>query len=95
MLLTEEEAKTKWCPMVRAVAIRGGTFGSPEPIGNRIAADQNELPKVTQCIASGCMMWRQHASDESWTVQGESKTKTLPAGLRRGYCGLAGKPEVA
>ena len=45
MLLTEEEAKTKWCPMARLQDV-GGTYNRCGP-----AAD-------LYCIASACMMWR-------------------------------------
>jgi hypothetical protein len=45
--MTEDEAKTKWCPMVRAPssAIENHNTGI-----NRESADFN-------CIASACMMW--------------------------------------
>jgi hypothetical protein len=39
--MTEEEAKTKWCPMTRA--------------GN--AAGCNRSDATTNCIGSDCMMW--------------------------------------
>lgn len=44
MLLTEEDAKTKWCPMVRAPY---GGYGSV-----------NTYDKHFKCIASDCAMWR-------------------------------------
>ena len=40
--MTEEEAKTKWCPMVRDVRMTNGNL----EIGSGY------------CKASGCMMWR-------------------------------------
>jgi len=40
--MTEEEANTKWCPMIR---FHGG--------GNYTVDDQNG-----RCIGSACMMWR-------------------------------------
>lgn len=43
MLLTEEEAKTKWCPMSRMEG------------NNRHWGSQKY---ISSCIASECMMWR-------------------------------------
>lgn len=42
--MTEDEAKTKWCPMFRRA---GGGDNSDADGGRR-----------TKCIASECMMWR-------------------------------------
>ena len=43
--MTEQEARTKWCPMVR--------------IGrNRYISLPDILSDKCKCIASGCMMWR-------------------------------------
>ena len=47
MLLTEDEARKKWCPFVRQ------TRGSDFPY-NR---DHNDLDGC-RCIASDCMAWR-------------------------------------
>jgi hypothetical protein len=46
--MTEDEAKTKWCPMVRVIAYNG-TYSS-----NRL--DSSVMSK--KCIASNCMLWR-------------------------------------
>lgn len=47
--MTEEEAKTKWCPMVR---INGNAM---DYILNRKASDRHSY-----CIGSACMMWREN-----------------------------------
>lgn len=47
--MTEDEAKKKWCPMVRT----GLTAG--------MAVNQHcngDVDSETRCIASTCMMWR-------------------------------------
>lgn len=49
--MTEEEAKTKWCPMVRAGHVAGMAV-NVEPNG--------DFKYVTRCIASDCMMWKQY-----------------------------------
>lgn len=52
--MTEDEAKTKWCPFVRAV-LPGTTL----PAGNRgVGPDGTEGVKGARCIASACMAWR-------------------------------------
>ena len=88
MLLTELEAKEKWCPFVRAA--------SPlmTPHNRHIEYEEGKLfgplslnPPACRCIASQCMAW-------TWW-QGN-----MPAGPGaenynvppRGFCGLAGRP---
>ena len=55
--MTEDEAKTKWCPFVRTGLVAGMAV-------NRHVAD---APKAvdgvydeTRCIGSACMMWREY-----------------------------------
>lgn len=55
--MTENEAKTKWCPMVRIEGAEAGQSsynrfndGSPDPDG--------------RCIASDCMMWVEEHNDD-------------------------------
>ena len=55
MILTEAEAKTKWCPFVRLGMMKvGATI-------NRafMTAEQAETQANTTCIGSACMAWRQ------------------------------------
>ena len=53
--MTEDQAKTKWCPMTRfkmdevAVNRHNGTPGK---------IDVQFNPPYARCIASECMMWR-------------------------------------
>jgi hypothetical protein len=82
--MTEEEAKTKWCPMVRNMPIDPRSFAaSPDPLAC--------------CIGSACMMWRgQHAPVgrplEPWerAAEAEQASEMLKSG--HGYCGLGGRP---
>ncbi len=48
MILTEEEAKTKWCPMARV---------SVDELPECNRGDNDENPWYSRCIASACMMW--------------------------------------
>jgi hypothetical protein len=54
MLLTETEAKTKWCPLVRAANVA-------EPSANAQSRNRDGSggpSRSSLCIASGCMFWR-------------------------------------
>lgn len=53
MLCTEQEAKNKWCPMVRFVIPPPIYEYSMPTVQNNRFGDHN-----SQCIASECMWWR-------------------------------------
>ena len=98
MLLTEEEAKTKWCPMVRArherTELRGDNYVRIETHAlNRI---DDDVPwAATCCIASYCMMWRGALQRKSDGLIITHKTRVDARDYESvGCCGLAGKPEV-
>ena len=79
--MTEEEAKTKWCPMVRHYAVGEGDHSS------------NRMDMSTRCLGSECMAWR-WLTPPGTTVQvptssGLYQATTSPG---NGYCGMAGKP---
>jgi len=96
--MTEDEAKTKWCPHVRHTAL---------PMSNGDAAVyDNRSSEVAFhvagcCIASECMAWRwsmepnpayvEQANIWPDTRQPQQKQPMLP-GKQRGHCGLAGRP---
>lgn len=67
--MTEEEAKTKWCPFIRIV--RAGEF---EFATNRMSKASEDGGNCL-CIASACMAWRAHT--KSWNA-------TTGAWLERG-----------
>lgn len=72
MILTEDEARTKWCPMARymqsAVQEDNGRFivvavnREEQQIfhGRGLGEPSNHNPTGARCIASDCMMWRWH-----------------------------------
>ena len=99
--MTEEEAKTKWCPNVRVTTL-----------DEKIASNRGRYVRNdddTNCIGSACMVWRlfggyeeqTHATglpplplaNEGWAVH---EVGTYVTTYRRprmdGFCGLAGKP---
>jgi hypothetical protein len=81
MLLTEEQARGKWCAHARTV-VSNTAF-------NRIFARIEFVtsPEGCRCIASECMSWRW--SEPNFLPRTEAEAKANPP---KGYCGLAGRP---
>jgi hypothetical protein len=73
--MTEAEAKTKWCPMVRA-----GMYGERHAAMNMVAVNRDPRANdLALCIGSQCMMW-----------QGTTRTdRATLAEIHEGHCGLA------
>ena len=107
--MTEEEAKTKWCPfarvMISADSDGGGAFAVKGPIAlgsaNRFKANERAA-----CIASECMAWRwRTVPNPAWKPDASmmmaqylapNPYSQTPAGIASstdGYCGLAGAPQ--
>ena len=105
-MMTEEEAKTKWCPLSRCAGeINGHVVGG----ANRLGEPWQCSPFVqqTMCIGSACMAWRavtqwetkigerdQKPEGDGWewdTFSDDRWERQVPTG--KGYCGLAGRPE--
>ncbi|MEE9158925.1 MAG: hypothetical protein V3U60_11125 [Gammaproteobacteria bacterium] len=79
--MTEDEAKTKWCPFARVV------FEDSGMMGNRLyvqSAGVQIWDCGSRCIGSECMAWRRTRHDDS--LHNESGKSY------DGFCGLAGKP---
>ena len=98
--MTEDEAKTKWCPASRAANKNNDADVS---IGgmNRWRGEEH-LPKGTRCIGSACMWWRwddvpnpdydphQHGISGIWPP-----LRMPPMTIKSdtdGHCGVAGRP---
>jgi hypothetical protein len=99
--VTEDEAKTKWCPFARyAVSRKVGDMRAAEGlVVNRGHYGSQEFG--TRCIASACMAWRNEHREvtvdgvgvivpdqNSWGNNYERRQ--IVSG---GYCGLAGAPQ--
>ena len=87
-MMTEEQAREKWCPFARtATAAGGGSF-------NRLydKKDAAPNPTVCRCIASSCMAWRL-GEKPHWggDTLGRTPKESGAVTVRRGYCGLAGE----
>lgn len=76
MFLKKEQAKTKWCPLVRETAVAAAKAKAAS-LGNRYNDFEHPdthyaNPVGCRCIADECMAWR-----------GDSEA---------GYCGAFGQP---
>ncbi len=95
MLLTETEARDRWCPHARVI-YGGPTFNR---LGELSTANPTELnPEICRCIASACMAWRwgEWALTDVRTTTEDGRPMVVQVDDRsqptRGYCGLAGRP---
>jgi len=80
--VTEEEAKTKWCPFARQmITLDRDPGGVPIAIGS---ANRYSGAEVAACMGSACMAWRWNTRKEDFGA----KTVRMDSG----FCGLAGKP---
>lgn len=79
MLLTEEEAKKRWCPHARVNAGPGFNRNSG-----------GEPSRSALCIASECMAWRFYGA--GWRTS-ETVGNYSVEHVELGYCGLSGSPE--
>jgi hypothetical protein len=63
MIYTEDEAKEKWCPMVRMMD--DSSFNHPVAY-NRcwLSGDTEDNPDEARCIGSRCMAWRWFIANE-------------------------------
>lgn len=99
--MTEEEAKTKWCPFVRI------TTGNEQyhACNNRSEVSSRDAVLGTLCIGSDCMAWRvRHMSQTQREAMvrdqmrlGQSRYDALVSvndfDVPDGFCGLAGAPQ--
>ncbi|UKJ74551.1 hypothetical protein [Azospirillum brasilense] len=99
MLMTEEEARTKWCPMARNAGVTNRDTGSTASV-NRNGREHYGVENCS-CIASGCMAWRrENATDAALAARAAGdrrpdwEIKASIAANPRGFCGAFGKPEA-
>ncbi len=57
--MTEDDAKTKWCPMVRT-GLRAGMAVNHHVGSSHNSPLQGDVHDETRCVASACMMWREY-----------------------------------
>jgi hypothetical protein len=63
--MTEDQARKKWCPMIRLSPLG---LGTGESYGECTTRDLED--KYRSCIASECMMWRRHPEQERFLPMG-------------------------
>lgn len=81
-LLTEDEAKERWCPFARYAVVSKHVVSAA---GNRFGDDVVPLdmnPKQSRCIGSACMAWR-------WQPTGEGESKIEGIKRRREETGAS------
>lgn len=81
--MKEEEAKKKWCPMVR--------FHVIETSSQTVYSNRDEDSLSSRCIASDCMMWRWGNPEEIEIDRGYGQPPDIDF-VSSGFCGLGGKP---
>lgn len=85
--MTEDEAKAKWCPFVRAWEGAGQSWAT-RPLNG--ANDIGLMtPEKSFCMGSACMAWRVRVGFEPATLAHISAAGG-EAPEPEGYCGLAG-----
>lgn len=90
MILSEEEAKMRWCPQARSIG-RSTDVGNNQRTFSGYNRD-HESGNMPACIASSCMFWRWSEEKKIRDIDlVTSDVVDLPP--RRGYCGIADKPE--
>lgn len=89
--MTEDEAKTKWCPYTRVFVSTNKGISS----FNKHSDENDRFDKRMCCIASECMMWRtgKMKISEFVEMRNGSIYKESYEAKDIGWCGLAGKPE--
>ena len=86
--MTEEEAKTKWCPKVQLIA--AGEYVIDNRGSHNMSGD-NAISNDSNCIASECMWW---VWDEEFTSENLAKEGETPiwatgsqTSKKYGHCG--------
>jgi len=82
--MTEEEAKTKWCPYARLGSSTSGLGGFNRFISPAREADFDG----TRCVGSACMAFR-------WDFKTAARKSDFPGSASTsdgGFCGLASRP---
>lgn len=65
--MTQDQAKTKWCPFVRHGDHGGGSFNRGSEASNALNEGRPGDNWMCNCIASACMAWRWHLSPRPLT----------------------------
>lgn len=87
-MLTEEQARTRWCPFTRV------TGDGEEWHTNRPSHAEVHQKQFDHCIASQCMAWRWGEAERNGAPvldeDAPARVRFEPSPDRKGRCGLAG-----
>lgn len=92
--MTEDEAKTKWCPFARQAALLSRETGECAT-ANRDGGNHYGVDNVN-CIGAACMAWRVTREQFRDATTGALSDRNLSGNgqwVKDGYCGLAGAPQ--
>ena len=92
--MTEDEAKTKWCPFARNAGVTTRETGAAVSV-NRDGREHYGTENVN-CIGSACMAWRRSGAKFKDGRTGQLLDFDLTGHgtwIDVGYCGLAGAPQ--
>lgn len=88
-MLTQNQAKGKWCPFARVVpgVMQHGAMRKPFDVAahNRVQENGEDEPTwhpAMSCIASECMAWRQEPSETETDNHIELAIGVTPAGFK-------------
>lgn len=94
--MTEEQAKTKWCPMVRLIDGQPPGAASTNREYKEFGTEHEES---NRCIGAACMMWRwDDVPNPVYEAQSPFMQWTpanIPMTIKsetHGHCGLSGCP---
>lgn len=86
---TPDQARALWCPMVRVGVL-------PQSGGPSAINDPTTVNYHGNCIAEKCAMWRWETMEVlPPNAEPNKLVACIKARAGTGYCGLAGRPEVA
>lgn len=86
--MTEEQAKSKWCPQSRVGSGQSG-LGGMNRDAHATPVDPTLVERHSRCIASACMAWRERRDEVHTYPDGGGTVVRVEL---NGYCGLAGQP---
>lgn len=90
--MTEEEAKTKWCPFVRHAYTPMQFETNPTAISINRCVEKDKQAEGCSCIGSQCMAWRWIlAPQQTVSFNEESANPKAGSYVAIGYCGLVGR----
>jgi hypothetical protein len=90
--MTEAEAKTKWCPFVRYLAIFRAEDGSRECAGSYNRGAQDSSGGNARCLGPECMMWRETMPLTKEVAKGEEPGADWEPDGAPKYDGGTGEP---